>query len=109
MVSEQYAKERGIGEDIREGKRSLMVIHSINKKDKSSDRLNHILNLGTNDENLLREAIQILINNGSVDYAKNRAAKMMNEAWKELDPMIPSGKAKDNIAQLSRYLIDRDL
>ena len=45
VVSEQYAKERGIGEDIREGKRSLMVIHTMNKKDKSSDRLNHILNL----------------------------------------------------------------
>jgi hypothetical protein len=58
-----------------------MVIHSINKKDSSSERLNHILNLKTNDENLLKEAILILINNGSVDYAKDRAAKMMNQAW----------------------------
>ena len=39
VISEQYAKERGIGEDIREGKRSLMVIHTMNKRDKSSDRL----------------------------------------------------------------------
>ena len=45
VISEQYAKERGIGEDIREGKRSLMVIHSMNKKDAKSERLNHILNL----------------------------------------------------------------
>jgi geranylgeranyl pyrophosphate synthase len=86
VVSEQYAKERGIGEDIREGKRSLMVIHTMNKKDKSSDRLNHILNLQTNDEALLKEAIQILIENQSVDYARSRAAYMMDNAWKELDP-----------------------
>jgi geranylgeranyl pyrophosphate synthase len=69
VISEQYAKERGIGEDIREGKRSLMVIHTMNKNDKSSDRLNHILNLQTDDVVLLKEAIQILIENKSVDYA----------------------------------------
>jgi geranylgeranyl pyrophosphate synthase len=57
VISEEYAKERGIGEDIKEGKRSLMVIHSINKKDKSSQRLNHILGLNTNDEELIKEAI----------------------------------------------------
>ncbi len=39
VISEAYAKERGIGEDIREGKRSLMVIHTMNKKDRSSERL----------------------------------------------------------------------
>jgi geranylgeranyl pyrophosphate synthase len=60
VVSEQYAKERGIGEDIREGKRSLMVIHSMNKKDRSSERLNFILNEKTNEEGLLLEAIKIL-------------------------------------------------
>ena len=46
-----------------------MVIHTMNKKDKSSERLNHILNLQTNDESLLKEAIEILINNKSVEYA----------------------------------------
>jgi geranylgeranyl pyrophosphate synthase len=109
VISEQYAKERGIGEDVREGKRSLMVIHSMNKKDASSDRLNSILNLQTNDEKLLIEAIDILKNNGSVQYAKDRAARMMQDAWKELDPAIPNSKAKNNIEQLSHYLIDRDI
>lgn len=75
-----------------------MVIHSINKGDKSSERLSHILNLQTNDENLLREAINILIDNKSVDYARQRAANMMEKAWKELDPVLPGGKAKENIA-----------
>ena len=86
-----------------------MVIHSINKKDTTSERLSHILNLKTNDENLLKEAIQILIKNGSVEYAKDRAAKMMNQAWKELAPVIPNGRPKDNIEQLSQFLINRDI
>jgi len=109
VISEEYAKERGIGEDIREGKRSLMVIHSVNKKDKSSERLNHILGLNTNDEELLKEAIRILIDNGSVKYAKDRASNLMEEAWRDLSKILPEGKAKGNIEQMSRYLIDRDL
>jgi len=34
---------------------------------------------------------------------------MMQDAWKELDPAIPDSKAKNNIEQLSHYLIDRDI
>jgi geranylgeranyl pyrophosphate synthase len=109
VVSEQYAKERGVGEDIREGKRSLMVIHSMAKGDQSSSRLQHILGLKTNDEALLREAIGILIDNGSVEFAKRRARDMMDKAWTELSPQLPAGKPKDNIESLSRFLIDRDI
>lgn len=109
VVSEQYAKERGVGEDIREGKRSLMVIHSMAKQDQSSKRLHHILGLKTNDEALLREAIDILIDNRSVEFAKRRAGEMMDSAWQELSPLLPPGKPKDNIESLSRYLIDRDI
>lgn len=65
-MSEEYAKERGIGEDIHEGKRTLMVIHTMSKNDAKSKRLNDILNLRTSDEKLLLEAIDILIKNGSV-------------------------------------------
>ena len=86
-----------------------MVIHSVNKKNKHSTRLSHILNLKTNDETLLKEAIDILIENGSVKYAMDRAAFMMNQAWKELDPVIPAGKAKNNIEQLSQFLINRSI
>ena len=46
-----------------------MVIHTMNKNDKSSQRLNQILNLQTDDVSLLKEAINILIDNNSVDYA----------------------------------------
>ena len=69
VISEQYAKERGIGEDIREGKRSLMVIHTMLRGDKSSERLREILDMKTSDEKILKEGIQILIENGSVEYA----------------------------------------
>ena len=67
------------------------------------------MDLKTNDETLLKEAICILIEDGSVDFAKARAAQMMDKAWKELSPHLPEGNPKRNIEQLSRYLIDRDI
>jgi hypothetical protein len=51
VVSEDYAKERGlIGEDIHEGKRTLMVLNSYFSDNLTSiekDRLVEILDMGT--------------------------------------------------------------
>ena len=69
MESDEYSKEGGIiGEDIHEGKRTLMVIHSYHKG-KNKERLVEILNMKTKDEKLIKEAISILRDNGSVKYA----------------------------------------
>ena len=47
-----------------------MVIHAVQNSAKEvSDRLIWILNQHTLDENLLKEAVQILIDCGSVEYA----------------------------------------
>ena len=60
MASDEYRKERGCyAEDISEGKRSLMVIHSFFYGWKG-DRLVEILDMQTEDETLLREAVAIL-------------------------------------------------
>ena len=70
VESDEYSKERGIiGEDIHEGKRTLMVIHSYHKG-KNRERLLEILNMKTKDEKLIKEAISILNDNGSINYAK---------------------------------------
>jgi hypothetical protein len=55
LTSEDYAKERGtIGEDIHEGKRTLMVLNSYDPKNtkisqEEKDRLVEILDMGTED------------------------------------------------------------
>jgi geranylgeranyl pyrophosphate synthase len=58
-----------VGEDIHEGKRTLMVLNSywnstLDQKDK--DRLVEILDLNTEDSSLLQEAIEILHKSGSI-------------------------------------------
>ena len=103
MTSEDYAKERGsLGEDIHEGKRTLMVLHSFDpKNDKISqeekDRLVEILDMKTNDDTLIREAIAILHKSGSIKYAEKKAKKLLIDAWEGLEPELPEGSTKNQL------------
>jgi len=67
---EQTGKD-AIGEDITNGKKTLMVIHSIYKgKSKAKvERLKELISLKTKDPLLINEAINIMQENGSIDYA----------------------------------------
>lgn len=73
VESDSYRKERGaFCEDIQEGKRTLMVIHSYYYGWKG-DRLLEILNMKTSDEALHKEAVEILQSDEAVEFAKNAA------------------------------------
>jgi len=73
VSSDDYKKQRGtFCEDIKEGKRSLMVIHSYYYGWKG-DRLLEILNMKTSDENLHKEAIEILKSDEAIDFCTNTA------------------------------------
>ena len=65
---------KSFGNDIKEGKRTLMVIHCMNHADKSeSARLLEILDSEQPSDDEIREAISILEKTGCIDYAKKRA------------------------------------
>lgn len=102
IKSEIYAKERGIlAEDIHEGKRTLMVSYAYYKSDTISEqekaRLLEILDMGTEDETILREAISILHKSGSVEYAEERARTMLEKAWARLEKTIPQNEGRDKL------------
>lgn len=59
-----------IGEDITEGKLTIMVLHTLNGNYKSRKRLKEILQMNTKDQNVINEGIQILKDNGSIDYSE---------------------------------------
>lgn len=72
LESDAYADARGIiGEDIHEGKRTLMVIHSRkNLPHKDGNRLIEILDMQTDDKSLIKEAIELIKSTKSIEYAK---------------------------------------
>lgn len=110
LIGEKFGESKGVGEDIHEGKRTLMVIHTLEKADKKdAERLREILLMHTNDRKIIREAIDIVKKYGAIEYAKTKAAEIVTTAWKELDPLLKPSKAKDSLKAFADYLIEREI
>lgn len=65
--------------------------------------------MGTKDEKILREAVDILNRSGAVEYSEMRAKTMLEEAWARIDKNLPNNSGKHKLKQLSNFLINRDL
>jgi geranylgeranyl diphosphate synthase type I len=103
-------KKGGRGKDITEGKRSLIVIHTLkvaNSEDKR--RLVEILNMHTSDQTLIDEAITIVEKYGSIEYVKKFARKIVEESWREAEKLIPASDAKEKLNAFAKFLIERKI
>jgi len=111
LTGKDFAKNKGgLGQDITEGKRSLMIIYTLKKatqKDKS--RLVEILNMHTSDQKLRDEAIAILQKYGAMEYVKNKAAKIVEESWREVDKLLPATEGKEKLKAFAEFLIRRNI
>ena len=100
---------KAFGNDIKEGKRTLMVIHALGKASRQDkERLLSILNSHTSDPASVKEAISILQKNGSIEYAKQRAKGLVMDAWKATEPLLKESQAKKKLKDFAYFLIERD-
>jgi geranylgeranyl diphosphate synthase type 3/geranylgeranyl diphosphate synthase type I len=131
ITDSELAKGKGFfGEDIFEGKLTLMILHSLNKKacsaqeaeevEKNKNRLREILDMKTKDPQLIKEAVDILIRNESVQFAECFMKQHVDKAnWlcEKLINEIEKSDTKDKfdiyavryIKTLISYLIDRSI
>ena len=106
----EFAKKKGgVGQDITEGKRSLMVIYTL-KKAKSNDkkRLLEILNMHTSDQALRDEAIALMQKYNAVEHVKHTAERIVEESWSEAEKLLPTPEAKEKLKQFAEFLIKRN-
>jgi geranylgeranyl diphosphate synthase type I len=109
LISQEFAKKKGgVGQDITEGKRSLMVIHTLNKADpKDKKRLVEILNMHTSEQELRAEAIEVMQKYGAIDYVKQTAEQIVAESWLETEKLLPTPQAKEKLKAFAEFLIQR--
>jgi len=99
----------GVGEDIHEGKRTIMVIHSIeNSSPSDAKRLQDILSMKTDDRDIIQEAISLMKKSNSIEFAKVKAKELIVEAWSELNGFLQPSLAKDKLRALVEFMIERD-
>lgn len=110
LVGEEMAKAKGVGEDIHEGKRTIMVLHALDhSSEKDKKRLLEILNAHPSDEKTIREAIAIIEKNGSIEYARGKAKELVEASWKKVDKVLPASHAKEILEAFAHYLINRKI
>jgi geranylgeranyl pyrophosphate synthase len=110
LTGAEFAKKKGgVGQDITEGKRSLLVIHTL-KKANSTDRkrLTEILKMHTSDQALRDEAIALIQKYGSFEYVKHNAERMVAKSWAETEKLLPTLEAKEKLKAFAEYLIKRN-
>ena len=104
---EKYGKE--IGGDIKEGKRTLMVIHALKKLPaEKAQRLKKILDMRTNNPELIREAIELLRSSGAVEYAREVCREHIEKALNLLDKSLKPSLAKEKLKALTEFLMKRE-
>lgn len=87
LSSSEYTDNKGMCEDLTEGKFSFPIIHSI-RSDSSNLRLVNILKQKTTDVQVKRYAVSHMESTGSFAYTRNVLATLINRARKlafELD------------------------
>ena len=103
-------KKGGVGQDITEGKRTLMVIHTLkNAGNADKQRLIQILNMHTSDQALRDEAIALMQKYGSIKHVKSTAARIVAESWSEVDKLLPTSEAKEKLKAFAEFLIKRTI
>jgi geranylgeranyl pyrophosphate synthase len=103
------ATKGGVGDDITEGKLTMLVIYTLKHAAKSdSEELLRILKSHTKDKKLISRAIEIIDKYGAKDYIKKLQVQLIKEAWDGIDSKLPESKAKNMLKELAEFLVKRN-
>ena len=107
-LSENKSIGKELGDDISEGKRTLMAIHALNSAPESDKvRILEILGMHTKDQKLLAEASELIKKHNSIEYARKTAARLIEEAWKKIDEELQPSGAKKELRALAERVLHR--
>lgn len=95
------------GTDLREGKRTLPVLHALASTDPADARLQELLRSDLReDEAALAEALELLRAHPAMERAREQTAVVAREAQDLLDP-LPASEAKDALRALATSVVNR--
>lgn len=109
ITADEKKLGKPVGSDIRNGKRTLVVLHALENADEEDKRA-ILSTLGREDatDEEVAEVIETLERIGSIEFAKNRAMDYAKQAKKCLES-LPDSDSKELLKALVDYSVKRDL
>ena len=116
VLDVEHATERGgafgkgAGNDVREGKKTLMVIRAVRAADaETAARLEEILAAEENTDEEVLEAVEILRATGAVEGARETARELAAEARDYLERADLDPEVAERLAEFTRFVVDREV
>ncbi|MFB6353189.1 MAG: polyprenyl synthetase family protein [Halobacteriales archaeon] len=101
---------KAFGNDIREGKTTLLVIHAMRTADpEDAEALAATLAADDPSDEAVAAAIELLDSTGSIDYARGVAEELADEAVAAIDDLELEGDAADAVREFPRFVVDREV
>jgi octaprenyl-diphosphate synthase len=96
-----------VGIDLQERKMTLPLIHTLAKADRTKQKLLiNIVKRHNTDSRKVKELVEIVIQDGGIDYARIKMEEFRDKALAILNT-FPSGSAQEALKQMVHYTIDR--
>ena len=107
LTADEKVLKKPVGNDIREGKRTLMVVYALEKASKSQ-RKQILETLGNKDASpqKIQETIKLIDSLGAISYAKKLAEKYIKRAKKAL-ASFPASEDREDLISLSDLIFAR--
>ena len=103
LMADETEFGKHVGADIREGKKTVMVVHALNNGGDKNIILDALGNINATSNQIL-QSIDAIKDAGSIDYAKRLAKSLGEQGEKSLDVLVAS-EAKESLLNISNYLI----
>lgn len=98
-----------VGNDIKEKKVTLPLIHSLRQADKSKSKdMIKIIKNGNLKKKSVKEIIDFVKENGGLEYATEKAEELADKAIKKLD-IFDESEAKKSLINFANFVINRDV
>ena len=108
LVGTDEAKKKDFRSDITEGKRTLVVVHALqNAEPAARERLVEILSSKERDPEVLAEAVAIMEETGSIDYARTFAEDLTLNAKARLAGALPPSPYRDLLVSMADWFVNR--
>jgi geranylgeranyl diphosphate synthase type I len=107
ITADEKVLGKPVGSDIREGKRTLILIHALTNATKTKrNQMYSVLGRGDATPTEIEEVSRIIHSLGSLDYAFKKAEQLVAKAKRQLSPFPPS-QTKETLLNLADYVVSR--
>lgn len=106
LIGKEESTQKDFRSDITEGKRTLVVVHAL-QNSAQRDRLIEILSSKEQDPEILEEAVNIMQDSGSIDYARNYAENLTSISKNRLIDMIEPSSTRDLLISMADWFVNR--